>query len=134
MIDYIELPSTPACEKCIGVNEENALALARIEARTYISQLKRAYGMNPEGTTFKIHRSRHDFGDYLDIRFFFDCDNLKHDEYAMIVEDGCDYWDHEAIKELRALGYKLPEDDIMESDNGPTGHGDICYSDADPGL
>jgi hypothetical protein len=24
--------------------------------------------------------------------------------------------------------------DIYDTDNGPTGHGDICYSDADPGL
>lgn len=25
-------------------------------------------------------------------------------------------------------------DDYMDDDNGPTGHGDICHSDADPGL
>ena len=27
-----------------------------------------------------------------------------------------------------------PEYDREEHDNGPTGHGEICYSDADPGL
>jgi hypothetical protein len=26
------------------------------------------------------------------------------------------------------------EEEFFEEDNGPTGHGDICYSDADPGL
>jgi hypothetical protein len=26
------------------------------------------------------------------------------------------------------------EEDEYECDNGPTGHGDICWSDADPGL
>ena len=26
------------------------------------------------------------------------------------------------------------EDDLYDTDNGPTGHGDICYSDADSGL
>ena len=26
------------------------------------------------------------------------------------------------------------DDDEREADNGPTGHGDECYSDADPGF
>lgn len=26
------------------------------------------------------------------------------------------------------------EDDLYDTDNGPTGHGDMCWSDADPGL
>ena len=26
------------------------------------------------------------------------------------------------------------DDDLYNYDNGPTGHGDVCYSDADPGL
>ncbi len=26
------------------------------------------------------------------------------------------------------------DDDLYDTDNGPTGHGEICYSDADPGL
>jgi hypothetical protein len=26
------------------------------------------------------------------------------------------------------------DDDIYDTDNGPTGHGEICWSDADPGL
>gem|GEM_PF-1429163 len=133
-MDYIELSSTPNNEDCIGVNENNALTLMRIEARTYIKQLKRVYGINPEGTTFIIHRNEHDFGPYLDIRFYFNDDNLKHTEYAIRLDDGCDYWDDEAITELRASNYCLSEGDATETDNGPTGHGDICLSDADPGL
>lgn len=35
-----------------------------------------------------------------------------------------------------AIVSNIPEDKIHypESPNGPTGHGDICHSDADPGL
>lgn len=29
---------------------------------------------------------------------------------------------------------EFDEDDLYDTDNGPTGHGDICWSDADPGL
>lgn len=37
---------------------------------------------------------------------------------------------------IAAIALKSPEDKIHypESPNGPTGHGDICHSDADPGL
>jgi hypothetical protein len=30
--------------------------------------------------------------------------------------------------------YEWDEEDIYDTDNGPTGHGDDCLSDADPGL
>lgn len=142
MIDYIFLGTTvPVGERCAQLNHtNNFLAMAKMEARTYIKQLKRVYGENPEGTNFAIATCPHDFGDYIDIKFFFDDDDLKHVEYMNSIEEGCEEWDCESNVELKRLGYALDdeeEESLEESfttDNGPTGHGDICMSDADSGL
>lgn len=43
---------------------------------------------------------------------------------------------HQAITKavVYCLAEEDEEDDLYDTDNGPTGHEDMCWSDADPGL
>lgn len=145
MTDSIFLATTtPSGEKCAQLNfTKDYMEMSKLEAHAYIRQLTRVLGENPEGTRFLLAHCPHDFGTYLDIKFFYNDEDENQIEYMNSVENGCETWDEEALKELNESGYVLKsvhdEDDeeIMESlttDNGPTGHGDICMSDANPGL
>jgi len=147
MTDYIHLSgTTPYDESCAQVGSEDYMKNARMEARAYIRQLTRTFGVNPEGTRFALAHNPHDFGTYIDIRFFYDDEDQIHVSYMVLVESGCAEWDAAALIELGANGYHLEDEDAKEEesgeqweecytyDNGPTGHGDVCMSDADPGL
>ncbi|MCD9015214.1 hypothetical protein [Parachryseolinea silvisoli] len=142
MKDHISLSTTPGMEDCAALSDEDYMDNARLEARTYQRQLIRFYGMNPAGTAFRITRCAHDFGTYLDLEFHYDDENQRHVSYMAALDEGCLYWDDKAIHELKHDGYSLLQivkvkgrRDFEHSNNdGPTGHGDDCYSDADPGL
>lgn len=111
MRNYIELcRTTPSEEKCAQVGDLNYMINARIEANTYIEQLTRTFGQNPEGTYFRVTDNPHDFGVYLDIRFTFDDDNEQHLEYMQEIETGDEKWDNESIKQLLQANYSLPEE------------------------
>lgn len=108
MIDYIELvTTTPVSEPCAQVGMEDYLNRARLEARTYINQLQRVYGAPPTGSHFKIIRCPHDFGTYLDIRFYYDDEDQRHVAYMDTIEQGCERWDAIAIANLTNQGYYL---------------------------
>lgn len=108
MIDYIELvTTTPLSELCAQVGEEGYLIRARLEARTYMEQLQRVYGTPPEGAHFKIIRCPHDFGIYLDIRFYYDDEDQRHVVYMDKLEQGCERWDAMALAALEKQGYCL---------------------------
>jgi len=106
MLDYIFLSQTTPCdEPCAQVGSEDYMQRARMEARVYMDQLKRTFGNNPEGSFFKVVRCPHDFGTYLDIRFYYDDEDQAHVKYMLQVESGCNKWDSQAKEELRELGY-----------------------------
>lgn len=108
MIDYIELvTTTPVDEPCAQVGMEDYINQARLEARTYIAQLQRVYGAPPVGSHFKIIRCPHDFGTYLDIRFYYDDEDQRHVAYMDNIEQGCERWDEVAIAELTNRSYDL---------------------------
>ncbi|MDZ7646003.1 MAG: hypothetical protein U5K54_01835 [Cytophagales bacterium] len=112
MLDYIYLSqTTPWGEPCAQVGADDYLKNLRIEVRTYIKQLKRTLGTNPEGSFFKVIRCPHDFGTYLDIRFYYDDEDQSHVTYMMDVETGCDKWDDEARKDLRGRTYMVSDAD-----------------------
>lgn len=149
MTDYIHLSgTTPYDERCAQVGSDNYMKLARMEAHAYIRQLTRSFGANPAGTKLLLAHNPHDFGTYIDIRFFYDDEDESHLAYMALVERGCAEWDTTGLAELNAYGYRLETDceeteaehsaasceDTYLLDNGPTGHGDVCMSDADPGL
>ncbi len=104
--DYYDLcMTTPTEEKCAQVGEENYLPNARLEIKAYVCQLMRMFGTNPDGTRFKTIRCHHDFGDYLDIRFYYDNQIQEHMKYLEKLECGPSHWDEEAKSELFANGY-----------------------------
>ncbi|MBX2968319.1 MAG: hypothetical protein KF803_03025 [Cyclobacteriaceae bacterium] len=108
MLDYIYLSqTTPHDESCAQVGSEDYMQRSRIEARVYMDQLKRTFGMNPHGSFFKIVRCPHDFGTYLDIRFYYDDEDQTHVTYMMNIETGCDKWDDQARDELKSQGYDM---------------------------
>lgn len=83
---------------------------ARLEARTYISQLQRVYGVPPIGSHFKIIRCPHDFSTYLDIRFYYNDEDQRHVAYMDNIEMGCLHWDDVAFLELeKARAFKDDE-------------------------
>jgi hypothetical protein len=110
MTDYIHLPgTTPNAEPCAQVGDLDYMRKARIEAHVYINQLRRVYGGNPIGTRFSVRQCAHDFGIYLDIRFYFDEEDQRHVDYMDRVESGCDHWDEMARIELHQAGYDSPK-------------------------
>ena len=150
MTDYIYLSATTPCdESCAQVGVDDYMKNSKMEAHAYIKQLIRTFGVNPEGTKFVLAYCPHDFGTYIDIKFFYDDEDQRHVAYMSQVESGCEKWDDDALNELKANGYHLdnesegtdeeepsgePWEESLTTDNGPTGHGDVCMSDADPGL
>lgn len=108
MRDYIYLMSTtPWSEPCAQVGDENYMENSRLEARAYIAQLKRTFGENPPCTDFSIVKCTHDFGPYLDMRFYYDNEEQRHVEYMNTVECGCEKWDDTALAELKSAGYDI---------------------------
>ncbi len=108
MLDYIELSQTTPCdEPCAQVGGENYVTHSRMEARAYVNQLIRTLGVLPAGSFFKVVRCQHDFGPYLDLRFYYDDEDQQHVKYMMDVETGCEKWDDAALKELKKNGYEL---------------------------
>jgi hypothetical protein len=108
MLDYMELSQTTPCdEPCAQIGIENYMKRSRIEARAYIGQLQRTFGSAPVGSFFQIVRCPHDFGTYLDIRYYYDDEDQRHVAYLCEIDRGCDKWDDIALKELEESGYKL---------------------------
>lgn len=108
MVDYIHLlQTTPSDEPCAQVGSEDYMTNARLEARVYVDQLIRTFGTNPAGTFFKMVRCPHDFGTYLDIRFYCDDEDQSHIKYMVDIETGCRKWDEQALKELAENKYPL---------------------------
>lgn len=106
MTDYIHLPgTTPNAEPCAQVGDIDYMRRSRIEAHVYINQLRRVYGGNPIGTRFSVRQCAHDFGVYLDIRFYFDDEDQRQVMYLERVENGSEYWDEMAKIELQQSGY-----------------------------
>lgn len=108
MLDYIHLSQTTPCnETCAQVGGEDYMTDARIEARVYIDQLTRTFGKNPEGSFFKLVRCPHDFGTYLDIRFYYDDEDQHHVLFMSKVESGCECWDDQSLLDLQNQGYSI---------------------------
>jgi len=99
--------TTPCDEPCAQLRSENYMKRARIEARAYIDQLKRTFGSAPIGSFFKLVHCPHDFGTYLDIRYYYDDEDQRHVAYMCDIERGCDKWDDIALTQLEESGYTM---------------------------
>jgi hypothetical protein len=107
MRDYLDLDTVPCDEPCASVNEPDYSTRARLEARTFISQLERAFPMAVDaGVYFRIKSNPHDFGSYLSVQVVFNDDDEAQTEWAYTIEDELPIaWDDDARNELAANGY-----------------------------
>jgi hypothetical protein len=101
MRDFVEYGTTPSGEDCAQVGSENFTANARKECIMFIKQIRRTFGVEPEGATLSIKSSNHDLGTYYDVVCYFDDNNEVASDYAYRIDNELpEYWDEEAKKEL----------------------------------
>ncbi len=103
--EFLNIGPTPYNEKCTqaGINHSDGI----FECAAYIRQLRRIYGTPPEGCEFFIVRNQHDSGAYYDVNIFYSTNlsptvdsHSSGEDYALKVESGLSFWDHEALQEL----------------------------------
>ena len=100
MRDYIYIGSTPADEPCeqAGGNEGKM----RLECQTYMEQLRRLHGAEPQGAQLRIKWENHDFGRYAEVVCYFDGALPETVSYAFGMEEkSSQLWDAEALEALR---------------------------------
>jgi len=72
--EYIEFDTTPTNESCAQLSEtEDYMPKMREEANQMIALLNKKFPNAPG--EFAIKRQSHDFGAYLEIRYYFDSEN-----------------------------------------------------------
>lgn len=90
---YIEFDTTPVNEDCVSISQtEDYLPKMREEANRMITLLNKKFPDVPGD--FSIKRQNHDFGPYLEIRYYFDDDesgwsvaNLVESNWPLTWED-----------------------------------------------
>ena len=105
MRDYLTIGPTPADEDCqqVGTPEYSA-EKARVECCAFIGQLRRQFGIEPEGARLAVKRFAHEFGTYHEVVCWYDDDNEAAAEYAFKCEGEADtLWDTEAMDEIAYL-------------------------------
>ena len=71
--DYIEFDCSPIEETCVQVSsKEDYMPQMREQAKRMLSLLQKKFNKFPG--YFSIKAQSHDFGTYLEIRYFFDAD------------------------------------------------------------
>ena len=111
-LEFFSLASVPTDEDCTPAGSDHDLQ--KIECSAYIRQLVRTIGPPPAGAEFFILENFHDFGTYYEAGIWYipeSEDEQGHDiesasyEYALKCEQGPEYWDEQAKKELIQSGY-----------------------------
>ena len=107
--DYIELETTPYSEDCAKVGQDDYTERSKLESRVFIKQLLRQFPI-PEilerEIKYKVKLNFHDFGDYREVRVYYNSNNGEAWDYASYVEDNIpENWDEEALAELKEKGY-----------------------------
>jgi hypothetical protein len=106
MKDELDVGCSPSSEDCAQVGRDDYHHRAKVECRTYINQLRRMFGSEPEGASLHIKANPHDFGTYQSVVCRFDSNNKTAAEYAFRLESkGPEHWDDQAWQELLD-GYK----------------------------
>jgi hypothetical protein len=84
--DMIYIGPTPPAEDCQQVGINYNPVRARRECQLYIRALRKVLGNEPEGARLSIKSEQHDFGSYLEVVCYFDCENEKAVDYAYACE------------------------------------------------
>lgn len=108
-MDILELACSPIAEPCVNVGEEDYAPQARVQCRALRNQILRTFPV-PEDVQawLSTKGNQHDFGTYYEVVVHYDDQCEKATDYAFLLEASVpEYWDAEAVKELRAAGYRL---------------------------
>ncbi len=102
--DSMMIGSAPSDEDVaqVGATEYDYSSQARKECKAFIGQLRRMFGLEPEGATLVVKGNPHDFGTYYTVDVKNDIRNEAAVAYAFKLEaEGPAEWDDEARKELK---------------------------------
>lgn len=101
MTDYLSIGPTPADEPCQQVPYDDR-KLAHQECMSFIGQLRRTFGQEPEGAFLFVKSERHEFGGYYEVQVGYDPRNEAAVSYAFRVEaETPSAWDAQAIIDLQ---------------------------------
>lgn len=102
MKDHIDIGSSPSEEDCAQVGQKDYADQARLECHTFIEQLRRMFGKEPEGANLAIKSNPHDFGTYLSVVCYFDDASEEATKYAFKLESETPAeWDERSKKYLK---------------------------------
>lgn len=98
---YLNIGAVPNDEECAQVGSEGYAGRASRECRAYINQLRRVFGLEPDGVRLKKMSFPHDYGTYHEVAVEYD-ETITGEEmtYVKKIENGCDEWDETAKMEL----------------------------------
>jgi hypothetical protein len=101
MKDFIDAGCSPTGENCAQVGSDDYHQRARRECRAYIAQLRRLFGIEPDGAHLSVKCNPHDFGSYLSVVCHYDDHLPASVEYAFRCEsESPETWDEQARQEL----------------------------------
>lgn len=106
-MDILEIGCSPASEPCVSVGQEDYPKQARIQCMALRNQLLRSFP-TPAGVTawLSTKGNAHDFGTYYEVAVHYDDESEAATDYAFLLEASLpEFWDAEAVKELREQGY-----------------------------
>jgi hypothetical protein len=101
MRDTYDIGCSPHNVSCAQVGTDHYQDFGKKECKAFMEQLKRIYGEPPAGAYLKVSSNPHDFGTYHEVTIVYNDESEEHANYIYgNLENGCDEWDDEAIKEL----------------------------------
>lgn len=108
MRDHFELGSAPFGEDCAQVGAADYRARSIAECNAFARQLARRFPNAPEKARFTTKTFPHDFGSYREVVVCYDDEDEASVEFAYTVEnDTPEYWDEQAIEELKQAGFPV---------------------------
>ena len=91
MRDYIEFDTCPTNEYCVQVSKtDNYMPQMREQANAMLEMLREKFPDVPG--TFKISSAEHDFGTYLEIRYYYNVDSLGLTSLNLVEENFPQHW------------------------------------------
>jgi hypothetical protein len=97
--DYLYIGPTPSDEHCVSTGVTPVLCrLNLLECNAYIVALRRRYGPEPQGASFRPRTEDHDTGLYAEVVCWYDVSSEAATRYAYAVESGLMAWAEAACR------------------------------------
>lgn len=101
MREYLNIGCVPADESCAQVGTDDYECKSRKECATFIGQLRRIFGDEPDGARLGVKSFPHDFGSYMEVVCLYGTDKPVAVNYAFRCESCMPMvWDAAARQQL----------------------------------